>query len=135
GQDHRASRLGISGSSCARTLSRGRKRAPIALAAGAAPGCALAPFTSQNRSRLAKGVPGRATSAGCLAQLCQSPAPAFFSLAPLQRLAGSTSGGRVLRHKAYRGRLAPSPTGHLHLGHARTFWIAQERAQAQGGTL
>jgi glutamyl/glutaminyl-tRNA synthetase len=35
----------------------------------------------------------------------------------------------------YRGRLAPSPTGYLHLGHARTFWIAQERAQAQSGTL
>src|SRR6478736_4559810 len=35
----------------------------------------------------------------------------------------------------YRGRLAPSPTGHLHLGHARTFWTAQERAHASGGTL
>lgn len=35
----------------------------------------------------------------------------------------------------YRGRLAPSPTGHLHLGHARTFWTAQERARANGGTL
>lgn len=35
----------------------------------------------------------------------------------------------------YRGRLAPSPTGFLHLGHARTFWIAQERAQANGGVL
>ena len=35
----------------------------------------------------------------------------------------------------YRGRLAPSPTGFLHLGHARTFWIAQERARNQGGTL
>ncbi|EEF60234.1 tRNA glutamyl-Q(34) synthetase GluQRS [Pedosphaera parvula] len=35
----------------------------------------------------------------------------------------------------YRGRLAPSPTGYLHLGHARTFWTAQERAEAQGGTL
>jgi glutamyl-tRNA synthetase len=36
---------------------------------------------------------------------------------------------------AYRGRLAPSPTGFLHLGHARTFWMAQERAVAAGGTL
>ncbi len=35
----------------------------------------------------------------------------------------------------YRGRLAPSPTGFLHLGHARTFWIAQERADAHGGAL
>jgi glutamyl/glutaminyl-tRNA synthetase len=35
----------------------------------------------------------------------------------------------------YRGRLAPSPTGFLHLGHARTFWIAQQRAHAAQGTL
>jgi len=35
----------------------------------------------------------------------------------------------------YRGRLAPSPTGYLHLGHARTFWTAQERARTHGGTL
>jgi glutamyl-tRNA synthetase len=35
----------------------------------------------------------------------------------------------------YRGRLAPSPTGYLHLGHAKTFWVAQQRAQAHGGTL
>lgn len=35
----------------------------------------------------------------------------------------------------YRGRLAPSPTGYLHLGHARTFWTAQQRARARGGTL
>lgn len=35
----------------------------------------------------------------------------------------------------YRGRIAPSPTGYLHLGHARTFWVAQERAKSNGGTL
>ncbi len=35
----------------------------------------------------------------------------------------------------YRGRLAPSPTGLLHLGHARTFWTAYERARDVGGTL
>ncbi len=35
----------------------------------------------------------------------------------------------------YRGRLAPSPTGFLHLGHARTFWTAQERARANQGVL
>jgi len=35
----------------------------------------------------------------------------------------------------YRGRLAPSPTGLLHLGHARTFWIAHQRARAARGTL
>lgn len=37
--------------------------------------------------------------------------------------------------KPYRGRLAPSPTGYLHLGHARTFWVAWQRARAAGGKL
>lgn len=35
----------------------------------------------------------------------------------------------------YRGRLAPTPTGYLHLGHARTFWTAFQRVQDQGGIL
>ncbi len=35
----------------------------------------------------------------------------------------------------YRGRLAPSPTGFLHAGHAATFQWAQERAQTAGGGL
>ena len=35
----------------------------------------------------------------------------------------------------YRGRLAPSPTGLLHLGHARTFWTAYLRARRRGGAL
>jgi glutamyl/glutaminyl-tRNA synthetase len=37
--------------------------------------------------------------------------------------------------KEYRGRLAPSPTGLLHLGHARTFWTAYERARDADGVL
>jgi glutamyl/glutaminyl-tRNA synthetase len=40
------------------------------------------------------------------------------------------------RHSGmYRGRLAPSPTGLLHVGHARTFWIAAQRAIENRGTL
>ncbi len=35
----------------------------------------------------------------------------------------------------YRGRIAPSPTGLLHLGHARTFWTAYQRAKDAGGAL
>lgn len=37
--------------------------------------------------------------------------------------------------KLYRGRLAPSPTGLMHLGHGRTFWTAQTRAKCREGTL
>ncbi len=40
-----------------------------------------------------------------------------------------------MRASGYRGRLAPSPTGYLHVGHARTFWTASQRARDAGGTL
>ena len=35
----------------------------------------------------------------------------------------------------YTGRLAPSPTGLLHLGHAATFWAAYQRANEHRGIL
>jgi glutamyl/glutaminyl-tRNA synthetase len=41
----------------------------------------------------------------------------------------------IQHSKPYRGRLAPSPTGLLHVGHARTFWIAAQRAVEHDGTL
>lgn len=37
--------------------------------------------------------------------------------------------------KSYRGRLAPTPTGFLHIGHYRTFHTAWQRARAAGGSL
>lgn len=42
---------------------------------------------------------------------------------------------RVATMTAYRGRLAPSPTGYLHRGHMATFCIASERARINGGIL
>ena len=36
---------------------------------------------------------------------------------------------------SYRGRLAPSPTGYLHLGHAATFRTARDRAREHAGSL
>jgi len=41
----------------------------------------------------------------------------------------------IVEPGGYRGRVAPSPTGYLHLGHARTFWVAYERALRAGGAL
>jgi glutamyl/glutaminyl-tRNA synthetase len=61
---------------------------------------------------------------------------ARFRAAParLARLSGVASAHQKPA-APYRGRIAPSPTGYLHAGHARTFWTAFARARAAGGTL
>ena len=42
---------------------------------------------------------------------------------------------KTMESSPYRGRLAPSPTGYLHLGHAATFWTAFVRARERHGVL
>ena len=57
------------------------------------------------------------------------------SLRAMNSSAPSVNPKSKIENPKYRGRLAPSPTGLLHLGHARTFWTAQQRARAQNGIL
>lgn len=54
---------------------------------------------------------------------------------PIANLAPGDSLASTRPLTIYRGRLAPSPTGLLHLGHARTFWIAQNRVRQHAGEL
>ncbi len=41
----------------------------------------------------------------------------------------------TISDSTYRGRIAPSPTGVLHVGHACTFWTAYQRAVQRNGVL
>jgi len=47
----------------------------------------------------------------------------------------TTSHRRPATSTRYLGRIAPTPTGELHVGHARTFVAAYERAGAAGGEV
>ena len=53
----------------------------------------------------------------------------------MKRSSGNLKSRKLQSKFPYRGRLAPSPTGYLHVGHALTFWRAQERCRARNGTL
>jgi glutamyl/glutaminyl-tRNA synthetase len=64
-------------------------------------------------------------------QAVRAPLPQRVSMNPANKLKSGEFGASAV----YRGRIAPSPTGYLHLGHARTFWTAQQRARMHGGTL
>jgi len=54
---------------------------------------------------------------------------------PIEKLVGQFEISKLESKVSYRGRLAPSPTGYLHVGHALTFWRAQERCRTRRGTL
>lgn len=41
----------------------------------------------------------------------------------------------ITENSPYRGRIAPSPTGLLHIGHGCTFWTAYQRSLQRSGAL
>src|SRR5689334_24837183 len=95
---------------------------------------ALAPIESKNARHFPQRIPGRTSCSRHLPRLRQSAKPSLLSNSWPLRLAERSPKRNVLivpseppSSISYRGRLAPSPTGFLHLGHARTFWIAQQR--------
>src|ERR1041385_1165924 len=140
-QRHRPRRLGVDRARRDRPFSRGRERTAVPMGHRPADCGALSRIASGDGGRLLARLERRTASAGHVAPLRQSPGDSLLSPAPPERVAGGASWRILLMgnntvSSSYRGRLAPSPTGYLHLGHARTFWIAQQRAQAnRGGAL
>ena len=63
------------------------------------------------------------------------PSPLYAVGRGLARLECRMGSSATTPASSYRGRLAPSPTGYLHVGHARTFWTAYQRAREAGGVL
>ena len=66
---------------------------------------------------------------------CESISQEGKILKTLETKLGKKIGGSEKVSRKYRGRLAPSPSGYLHLGHAQTFWIAMQRAKSEDGEL
>ena len=65
----------------------------------------------------------------------QEPTPLYAAKCKLAKLGFRMASTPSSPVSSYRGRLAPSPTGYLHVGHARTFWTAFQHAREAGGTL
>jgi len=53
----------------------------------------------------------------------------------IPQLPGNSRMKTTLLESGYRGRIAPTPSGWLHLGHAATFTTAWRRSRQAGGTL